>query len=330
MTKEWISASDVEKYGYCPLSWWLSHEEQEVMTQELKKGREDHEEIGEKLEDVKRNEETSKGLENIVLWLAVAASLISVSGLTLLQPEEYLHQIFIVTGLIWLLAATFFLFMSESGRIKGEKLTAERIILIFAMGATILAVYSLTLRFANMDIARITQLVSLSWLIGASYWLKRSLDMRKEAKSKRDELHIQEGEIEYVDGLKEKSRLLESEEYHLRGRPDYIMNIEGEKIPVEVKTGRVPKGPFFSHILQIASYCLLVEEDTGKAPSYGIVKYGDKEFEIDYDDKLKELLVEKLNEMRQVIITEDAHRHHNREGKCRNCSRKDICPESLV
>lgn len=330
MKKEWISASDVEKYGYCPLSWWLSREEQDVMTQELKKGREDHEEIGEKLEDVKKNEETSKGLENIVLWLAVAASLISVSGLTLLRPEEYLQQVFIVIGLIWLLAATFFLYMSESGRIKEGKLTAERIILIFAMGATILAVYSLTLKFADMDIARITQLVSLSWLIGASYWLKRSLDMRAEAKSKRDELNIQEGDIEYVDGLKEKSRLLSSEKYHLRGRPDYIMKVDGDKIPVEVKTGRVPKGPFFSHILQIASYCLLVEEDTSSPPPYGIVKYGDKEFEIDYDGKLKDLLIEKLKEMREAIKNGDVHRHHNREGKCRNCSRREICQESLV
>lgn len=97
-----------------------------------------------------------------------------------------------------------------------------------------------------------------------------------------------------------------------------------------MKTGRVPRGPFFSHILQVAAYCLLLEEEQGEAPPFGIVKYGDKEFEVDYDESLKELLIKKVEEMREAKETGEVHRNHNREGKCLHCSRRDICPERLV
>ena len=46
------------------------------------------------------------------------------------------------------------------------------------------------------------------------------------------------------------------------------------KIPVEVKTGRKPKAPFFSHVLQIGAYCLLSEETFGTKPTHGLIRYG--------------------------------------------------------
>ncbi len=329
MSEEWISASDIEKFGYCPLSWWLSRDE-DVTNEDLQRGTEEHNEIGEILGDVKEKEEHSHKIEHIVLWLAVAASVVSIMGLTLFQPARYLYQILIVVSLIWLLAAVFFLYVSETGLFSGDRFTFERIILIFAMVATILGVYSLTLPLSDELFARVAQILSLSWLIGASYWLKRSLALTEEASEKRKLLDVREGAVKYVDRLKKKAKLLSSETYRLRGRPDYILEIDGENIPVEVKTGRTPKGPFFSHILQIAAYCLLLEEETGTPPSYGIVKYGETEFEIDYDETLKELLIAKLDEMRKLTLSGDVHRNHNREGKCRFCSRRKICPESLV
>ncbi|MFW6041158.1 MAG: CRISPR-associated protein Cas4 [Thermoplasmatota archaeon] len=330
MEKKWVSASDVEKYGYCPLSWWLSEIEEEVENKALEKGKEDHNEFTSKLKDVKEKEEMSSRLENLILWLAASATIVSILGLTFLRPERYLSQIILVNALIWLLAATFFLYISEKGFFSGSTLTIERIILIFAMVATILATYSLTLPISNHNIARIAQIISLCWLIGASYWLKRSLVLKLKAKEKRKELKVEEGEVEYVDETKEKSEMLISEKYRLRGRPDYILRKNGKKIPVEVKTGRVPEGPFFSHILQSAAYCFLLEEEEEVAPPYAIIKYGETEFEIDYDESLRELLINKLLEMKKIIEKDEAHRNHNRKGKCRNCSRREICPESLV
>ncbi len=329
MSEDWISASDIEKFGYCPLSWWLSRDK-DVTSEVLKKGTKDHQEIGEKLNDVKDKEEKSHRLENLILWLAVAASLVSLSGLTFVRTEQLLNEVFIILSLIWLLAAVFFLYVSESEIIRTDRFAIEQIILIFAMVATILGVYSITLPLSDDMIARLAQILSLSWLIGASYWLKRSLALTKEAKEKRRSLDVMQGDVKYVDVAKKTPPMLVSKNYRLRGRPDYILEIDGADIPVEVKTGRVPRGPFFSHILQIVAYCLLLEEMSGKTPPYGIIKYSGTEFEIEYDESLKELLIDKMADMREIMKTEDIHRNHNREGKCRHCSRRELCPEALV
>ncbi len=330
MGEEWISAGDIEKYGYCPLSWWLSLEEEEVINESLERGMEEHEKIGEVLKDVKNKEEESTRVANIVLWLAVAATILSMGSITLLRPEGFLRQIFQVTSLIWLLASTFFLYLSETKLLKDSMLKAERIVLTFAMIATLLTFFAFTLGLTEPDIARIIQLVSLSWLVGACYWLKVSLTLEKDAEDKRSEFEVSEGNIDYVDEMDGETKMLHSRKYRIRGRPDYIVEREGKKIPVEVKTGRVPKGPFFSHVLQSAAYCLLIEEDFGINPPYGILKYGDKEFKVEYDGELKKLLLEKVEEMKGFLESGAVHRNHNRPGKCANCSRRKLCKESLV
>ncbi len=329
MNDKWISASDVEKYGYCPLSWWLSEEEKEVINEDLKEGSKKHEKISEKVDSIKKNEENVKRMENLILWLAVSATIISVMGITFLYPERLFSNIFIINSLVWILAASFLLYLSETRIFEIKESKLERMILIFAMVATVLAVYGMTFPIANYNLAKLAQVISLVWLIGASYWLKQSLTFQKKAKSDRDDMDL-EDDITYVDKTDEKPQMLRSDKYKLRGRPDFIIEREGKSVPVEVKTGRVPKGPFFSHIIQLATYCLLIEEEEGTAPPYGIIRYGETEFEIDYDDDLKELLIDKLKDMRKALDTEDIHRNHNREGKCKNCSRRDLCPESLV
>ncbi len=331
MEKQWISASDVEKFGYCPLSWWLSEEDEEDVTNEtLEEGERQHRELGKKLDSLKVKEEKLGLLENVILGLAILTTVVSIFGISFLTSDEVFSKIFIVLALIWLLSATFFLFIDEGYKGLIEKTKLERIVLIFAMIATMLSVFSLSIPLEDHLIAQIAQLLSLSWLIGASYWLKHSLKMKRETKKEREDLKLEEEKIEYVDKLEKESKLLKSEKYKLRGKPDFILKKDGSYVPVEVKTGRVPEGPFFSHILQIAAYSLLVEEDLGKRPPYGLIRYGDTEFDIEYDEDLKNLLLEKLKDMRNHLKNEDVHRNHKREGKCMNCSRKEICKESLV
>jgi len=331
MEKEWISASDVEKFGYCPLSWWLSREKEEEVTDEsLEKGEKEHKQIGKKLEGLKIKEQKLKLLENLILGLAILTTVVSVFGISFLTSDEIFSNIFIVLALIWLLAATFFLLIDEAYKGLIEKTKLERTVLIFAMIATMLSVFSFSIPLQDYFFAQIAQLLSLSWLIGASYWLNHSLKIKTETEQERGDLNLEEGKIKYVDKLEKKSKLLKSDKYKLRGKPDLILEKDGNPVPVEVKTGRVPEGPFFSHILQIAAYCLLVEEDIGKKPPYGLIRYGDTEFDIEYDEDLKHLLLEKIGDMRDHIKNGDVHRNHNREGKCKNCSRRKICDESLV
>ena len=64
----------------------------------------------------------------------------------------------------------------------------------------------------------------------------------------------------------------------LTGKPDYLVQQDGQIIPVEVKSGRAPEAPYDSHIYQLASYCLLVEKTYGKRPPYGIIHYETRDF----------------------------------------------------
>ena len=83
--------------------------------------------------------------------------------------------------------------------------------------------------------------------------------------------------------------------------------------------------------MQIAAYCALVEEHYGVAPPYGIIKYGtEAEFPIDWDDELKKLLSEKLEEMRRYLRENQMpQRNHRRYGKCASCSRRTECPQRI-
>jgi CRISPR-associated exonuclease Cas4 len=322
-----ISAGDLEKYCYCPLSWWLSDEE-DSESERLAQGIKGHEKLGRSLWRIDSGERTASQSERLVFWWAVAATIIAIIGLELLPFENTvtISQILGVAALFWILAASFFLYMASKSTMHSKVLDYERIILVFAIGAAIVAVNAVAFSITDVRLAVSLETTALVWLIGASYFLHRSLKSSEIADSLRKEFRVQ-GRIEYIDI--DDSKAFKSDAYGLSGRPDYIIKVGDKLIPVEEKTGRTPKGPLFSHIIQIAAYCLLMEETSGKAPPYGLLKYPEHEHEIEYNEDLKKLLLEKLAEMRTIVKTEVAHRNHNRPGKCKNCSRRDICPERL-
>jgi hypothetical protein len=70
--------------------------------------------------------------------------------------------------------------------------------------------------------------------------------------------------------------------YQLTGKPDYLVAEGSRLVPVEVKSGRAPEQPYPSHVLQLAAYCLLVEDCYDRRPSRGIIQYTDRAFEVDY------------------------------------------------
>jgi len=198
--------------------------------------------------------------------------------------------------------------------------------------ASKIGVLSVTLLsdFFQPKIAQILQAVSLAWLVGACYFLYHSLKRFELAMFKRKK-HSVHHEISYVDSQEKKPKLFISKKYGISGRPDYVLMIGEEHVPVELKTGRVPRGPLFSHIMQVAAYCVLMEEEFGLAPSYGIIRYGQVENEVEYDDGLKELVLKKADEMRNFLKNGGGvHRNHNKPGKCKHCSRRNVCPEKLV
>jgi CRISPR-associated exonuclease Cas4 len=534
-----ISASDVEKYGYCPLSWWLSEENNEEDLENLKKGTQKHEEIGKDVKKIKTHELMTKESERSIVLFSLIAVIIGINGVAVvytvyappsqgqiimvllsvisvlwvfvavlffykgimleremkqerkkalkadptlqkdithrgrasdakfntiifflvsgilamhgflillnLEPDQsqLRGRIFLILSLIWLIGSSLFYYISLKKELKSEKAEEEEVqrsgrwkfsesetsVILFAVISTILASNAMTVfqnppsdiarilfvvailwlyggfiflyrslranvrlkLFINVQlklknllglkaqketsrldmeeatfayergviwfaivamilainagimnfsrnleelygtlIAHIFEVIALLWLIGAAFFLYVVLISSKTATKLRKDYGIESGAIEYVDSMDNTTKMLTSDKYRLRGRPDYILKKEDGLVPVEVKTGRTPKGPLFSHILQLAAYFLLIEENYKTRPPYGIIKYSDRENEIENDEELNKILIAKLKEMREIFKTKQAHRNHKRESKCRFCSRREVCPEKLV
>lgn len=126
---------------------------------------------------------------------------------------------------------------------------------------------------------------------------------------------------------------LEKPLYHaaldLTGKPDYLIETNGQIIPVEVKSGRAPEAPYDSHIYQLASYCLLVEKTYAKRPPYGIIHYENRDFAVDYTRELETSLLDLLAEMKRDERRKQVPRSHEQASRCKRCGFRDVCDQRL-
>jgi len=265
----------------------------------------------------------------LVILFAGVATALAIIGLSLM-PLGNAQEWSAVLGLLsvpWVISAIFMLIRSGSIWESAKKRFYERMIVVFAIVALLIAINSVTVLGVEPEMAMLYEIIALILLIGACISMYFSIRTSRSVSEDRERAAL-DGEISYVG--QDSSRLLKSNRFGLSGRPDIILEMENELVPVEVKTGRQPKGPLFSHILQVAAYCLLLSEERGIRVSHGILRYKGVDHEIEYTEELEALLLSKLREMRRALETGEVHRNHHREGKCQNCSRRDICPERLV
>lgn len=151
---------------------------------------------------------------------------------------------------------------------------------------------------------------------------------RHISKSKR-ELGILEGKIVYTD-LDKPAEPLFSRHLWLTGKPDYIVKAGSEYIPVEVKT-TVADEPYRNHIMQLASYCLLLEEEYGQVIPFGVIAYGNgRQFKIPLTETLKKDILDTLDKMRFQLRAVSVVRDHNSVAKCKWCSFRKYCPQSVA
>ena len=273
MPKQIISASEMERYGYCPLSWYLDLKGVDAEGSEVNTGVEKHKEMGDSLKNLLVEEEKSRE-------------------------------------------------------------TSTTLITVVAMIMALVTIALLILLISNSDInlGLILLIITMGWMLVASFFLYRLLVSTEKIDKLRDDYKLGETDIETPDGLTKETPVLKSIKFNLAGRPDYLIKDGEQRIPVEVKTGRRPKAPFFSHVLQIGAYCLLSEETFTEKPSHGQIRYGfeNEPHEVKWDSDLKILVNEKLEEMNDILKGRmEAHRNHKRVGKCNNCSRRKGCPERL-
>lgn len=119
-----------------------------------------------------------------------------------------------------------------------------------------------------------------------------------------------------------------SRRYALTGKPDYIVENAGNKIPVEVKPNRVAPAPYHSDVLQLVAYGLLLEETFGAPPAYGLLKYRDVVFEIDLTKDLRAELLATLNALRRDATARDVARSHTEPQRCRGCGFRATCGQT--
>lgn len=165
-------------------------------------------------------------------------------------------------------------------------------------------------------------LVGFLFLFGfALLWLSR----RRLAS-----LGLPKGRVLALDtlDLKQPGRALYDPVFHLTGRPDYLVEQAGRLIPVEVKSGQAPAKPWAGQVLQLAAYCRLVHVSTSQRPPYGVLKYADRAFAVDYDHSLETSLRNILAEMRREA-GQELHRSHESPGRCRGCGYRDRCDQRL-
>ncbi len=363
-----VSASELERYTYCPVSWHLAKEGAAGIGDAITSGIEKHKQIHDGMNEFQSS--LIKLRRELLIWTwwfgiiiafaidaaaflyiddlmnsplemakilsmwsvsCLAAAILSIAlpwrnwlNMEPTVPEiEALSKNFEATGLEPTWNPIGFL----GGWFSGGKTEAGLLLATIVIGLHAIALAAADNRSQAGFILIVTAFI---WTFLATWQLQKSLFAENEMIEKRRLAGLDEGtELVYSDD-DTSTDLLRDEKTGLRGRPDQIVIIDGEFIPVEQKTGRVPKKPHQSHRLQLLAYISLVETNTKKSPPYGVLKYGEEDaHQVFWDEHAERLLFTSIKEIQKLMIEGGAKRNHQREGKCKNCSRRHACDQSL-
>ena len=362
-----VSASDLERHEYCPLSWSLSREGNSGQGESLVAGVKRHAEIHDKMKGFKSTQLEMRRSVTIWTWWFSVIIALSVDALafnyiddvvTPIHMARYLAMWSATTLLVGLVAISVpwrsmiglnetiprqktkflettedFTFFWEPKGFIGGWFEAGRIEASLLFGSIVLGLHAIALAAAkNRDQATfILFITAMTWTLAASWQLQRMLLSENALQSMKKDIDLdEEVEVAYSDD-DSTSNLLVDEHSGLRGRPDQIVIVDGEFIPVEQKTGKVPFNPHASHRMQLLAYLHLVEINTRKSAPYGVLRYGKENLhQIPWNDVAKQELQGAVQEVQRLMVEGGAVRNHDRPGKCRNCSRLYACNDSLA
>jgi CRISPR-associated exonuclease Cas4 len=259
-----------------------------------------------------------------------------------IDPAGNLGWIFLVISLLWFIGAIGYDLVGwiRSGRTRnGSEEKQDLPIAATALLASVFTASTFLAKGDNLeDYYMASVVIAGAWLLGAVFFFWRgSRQERVVEKGMEDLSFTEEVKMVEADDLTERkgSKPLTSKKHFLVGAPDIIIQENGHKIPVEIKTGRIPLKPYFSHIMQLSAYLVLMDVNYKQETPFGYVEYAPsdkkrKRFKVEWDIMTKALVLSKVSEIREAERIGEAHRNHQREGKCRNCSRRQGCPERLV
>jgi CRISPR-associated exonuclease Cas4 len=82
--------------------------------------------------------------------------------------------------------------------------------------------------------------------------------------------------------------------------------------------------------MQLAAYLVLLEETTGVAPPYGLLRYAEETFSLRYTPAVRAEVLATLTEMRDLLSAVDVARNHDDAARCRGCGFRSQCEDALV
>ena len=121
---------------------------------------------------------------------------------------------------------------------------------------------------------------------------------------------------------------IESEELKLKGIIDQVHVYEGEYVPFELKTGKVPQtGVWPSHRIQIAAYSLLLQEHFKKPVKEGFVHYLDsrQKRQIAMNPYMVSEVKQLVDEVIALMKGKGIPDFCNNENKCTKCGLREKC-----
>jgi CRISPR-associated exonuclease Cas4 len=144
---------------------------------------------------------------------------------------------------------------------------------------------------------------------------------------RRRALGLPEGELVYEDA-DGQGEPLSSSAFPLIGKPDYVVQApDGRPIPVELKLMvQNASAPYSNHMVQVAAYCLILEDYFEQPPTHGILRYADREVVVEYTPALRKKVIRLLNEMERCSEKQPPPLTKQRAAKCRPCAFQPVCP----
>ena len=150
--------------------------------------------------------------------------------------------------------------------------------------------------------------------------------------SRRSATGLPAGLLVYDDaGRQHLQRPLVSHRLRLAGRPDYLVETAEGLVPVELKSGACPRsGPHAAHVVQLMTYCVLVEDVFARPVPYGVLQYSDARRQIPFTADRKREVLQLADETRRKRGYRDVHRQHQHIGRCRKCGYRSVCEDVLT
>jgi len=121
---------------------------------------------------------------------------------------------------------------------------------------------------------------------------------------------------------------IESEKLQLKGIVDRIEVYENCYVPIELKTGKMPKeGVWPGHRIQIAAYAMLIEENFNTSVKEGFIRYLDtnQTRQITINPFMKEEIISLTKEIQELLKTQDIPNYCENRNKCTNCGLRQTC-----